>query len=176
MIIKETKIKDAFLIEAEEISDERGFFARIFCHEEIEKLGFSFHIMQSSYSYNKKKGTVRGMHFQIAPHEEIKIVTCLQGAIYDVIIDLRKDSESYGQWQAFELNSYLKSLIIPKGCAHGFQALEDETLLFYQISEKYHPECSRGIRWNDSFCKITWPLPITVIAKKDQEFIPWNNV
>ena len=173
MRFTETKLKDAYIIELEPIEDKRGFFARSFCQEEFKKLGLNFDIVQSSISYNKKKGTLRGMHYQKAPHEEAKLVRCITGAIYDVIIDLRVGSPTRCQWIAFELTAKnYKALYIPEGLAHGFQTLEDETVVFYQISQFYHPECERGIRWDDSIFKIEWPeVNKRIISDKDQSYL-----
>ena len=150
MIFKETKLKGAYIIELELLEDERGFFARSFCIDEFKKNGIDFNIVQCNISYNKEKGTLRGMHYQIAPYEEAKIVSCIRGAIYDVIIDLRQESPIYCKWFAVELSAKnYKILYIPKGFAHGFQTLEDDTVVFYQMSEFFHPECTRGVRWDD---------------------------
>jgi len=172
LIFKETKLKGAYVIELEQLQDERGFFARSFCKEEFEEHGLNLHIVQCNISHNKKKGTLRGMHYQIAPHEEAKVVSCMRGSIYDVIVDLRPDSDTYCQWFAIELsaNNY-KMLYIPEGFAHGFQTLEDDTVVFYQMSELYHPECARGVRWDDLSFEIEWPSNLKVISKKDLSYV-----
>lgn len=168
MIFKETKLKGAFIIEPERLEDERGFFARTFCQKEFKKYGLNFSIVQCNISFNKKKGTLRGMHYQVAPHEEAKIVSCIRGAIYDVIIDLRKDSPTYCKWFAVKLTvENYKMFYIPKGFAHGFQTLEDDTMVFYQMSEFYHPECAQGARWNDPAFGIEWPVSVKIISEKD---------
>ncbi|MFX0134686.1 MAG: dTDP-4-dehydrorhamnose 3,5-epimerase, partial [Candidatus Hodarchaeota archaeon] len=150
MIFKETKLKDAYIIELEPMQDERGFFARSFCQKKFEEHGLNPCIAQCNISFNKKKGTLRGMHYQVAPHKEAKIVSCVRGTIYDVIIDLRPNSSTYCQWFAIELDAEdYKMLYIPEGFAHGFQTLEGNTVVFYHMSEFYHPECARGVRWND---------------------------
>jgi len=167
----ETKLKGAYIIEIEPIEDERGFFARTFCIEEFKKNGINFSIVQCNISFNKKKGILRGMHYQVAPYQEAKIVSCTSGAIYDVIIDLRKKSLTYCQWFAVELSAEAyKMLYIPEGFAHGFQTLEDNTAVFYQMSEFYHPECARGVRWNDPVFGIKWPLLVKIISKKDLSY------
>ena len=163
----ETELKGAYIIELEPMEDERGFFARTFCQDEFRKNGIDFNIVQCNISYNKSKGTLRGMHYQIKPYEEAKLVSCTSGAIYDVIIDLRPTSPTYCQWFSIELTAHDKMLYIPKGFAHGFQALEDHTVVFYQMSEFYHPECARGVRWDDSAFKIKWPLFERIMSKKD---------
>ena len=169
MIFTETKIKGVYVIEPDLLPDERGFFARSFCREEFQNLGLETDIVQCNISYNKKKGTLRGMHYQISPFEEEKIVSCSKGSIYDVAIDLRRDSPTYCQWAATELseNNY-KMMYIPKGCAHGFQTLADDSMVYYQMMEKYHPECARGVRWDDPRFKIEWYSNDIVISKKDQ--------
>ena len=167
----ETKLKGTYIIELEPMEDERGFFARTFCQDEFRKNGIDFNIVQCNISYNKKKGTLRGMHYQIAPYEEAKLVGCIRGAIYDVIIDLRVGSSTYCQWFAVELTEEnYKMLYIPKGFAHGFQTLEDNTVVFYQMSEFYYPECARGVRWDDSTFEIEWPLSEQVMSKKDLSY------
>lgn len=164
----ETKLKGAYIIELETKEDERGFFARSFCHEEFEKNGLNPNIVQCNISYNKEKGTLRGMHYQVAPYEEAKLVSCTSGAIYDAIIDLRQDSSTYCQWFTVELSAKNhKMLYIPEGFAHGFQALEDNTTVFYQMSEFYHTECARSVRWDDPVFEIEWPLSVKIISEKD---------
>lgn len=171
MIFIETKLKGAFIIEPEPLEDERGFFARSFCQKEFKEHGLNPCIVQCNISYNKKKGTLRGMHYQVAPHEEAKLVSCIRGAIYDIIIDLRPNSPTFKQWIAVELTAdNRRMLYIPEGFAHGFQTLEDNTEVFYQMFEFYHPEASRGVRWNDSAFRIVWPNDIIVISDKDREY------
>jgi len=171
VLFKETKLKGAYIIEIETAEDERGFFARSFCQKEFEEHGLNFRIVQCSLSYNKKKGTLRGMHYQVAPYEEAKLVSCIRGAIYDVIIDLRADSPTYYQWFAVELTAdNYKMVYIPAGFAHGFQTLDDNTTVFYQMSEFYHPECARGVRWDDPAFGIEWPIKNYIISAKDRKF------
>ena len=167
----ETPLKGAYIIELEPIEDERGFFARSFCKEEFKRHGIEFEVAQCNISYNKKKGTLRGMHYQAPPHEEGKLVSCIKGAICDVIIDLRPDSPTYCKWFAVELTAKnYKMLYVPKGFAHGFQTLEDNTVVFYQMSEFYHPECARGVRWNDPAFGIEWPISNPIMSEKDKSF------
>lgn len=169
MIFTGTKIKGIYIIDPEPLTDERGFFARSFCEEEFRKMGIAGRIVQCSISYNKKKGTMRGMHFQIFPHEEEKIVSCTQGTIYDVVLDLRKDSATYCQWVAVELSAdNYRMVFIPKGCAHGFQTLVDNTVVYYQMTEVFHPESASGVRWNDPVFGIQWVLDETIISEKDK--------
>ncbi|MEW5802912.1 MAG: dTDP-4-dehydrorhamnose 3,5-epimerase [bacterium] len=171
MKFTETRLKGAYSIEVEPIYDERGFFGRYWCRKEFEKQGIDFTIVQCNISYNKKKGTLRGMHYQAAPHEEAKLVSCIRGAIYDVMIDLRPDSPTYGQWHAGELCAENhKMFYIPKGFAHGFQALEDKTEIFYQMSEFYYPECAYGVRWDDPIFGIEWPLKNVTLSDRDKSY------
>lgn len=164
-----TEFLGLYLIEYEKLEDERGFFARTFCQEKFHEQGINTQIIQCSISYNRQKGTLRGMHYQIPPFEEAKLVRCVKGAIYDLVIDLRPASMTYKKWVAFELSAH-NSLYIPKGFAHGFLTLEKDTEVFYQISEKFSPEHARGIRWNDPTFSLSWPLPISVISQKDQNY------
>lgn len=177
MIFTETKIKGVFIIEPELLTDERGFFARSFCKDEFRDHGLETDIVQCNISYNKKKGTLRGMHYQAPPFEEAKIVSCTKGSIYDVVLDLRKDSATYCQWIAVELtNENYKMVYIPKGCAHGFQTLKNDSVVFYQMTEYFHPECAKGIRWDDSAFGIVWPQKNRIIiAKKDQSFLEFGK-
>jgi len=171
MIFTETALKGAFVIELEKNEDERGFFARTFCRKEFEAYGLNPNLVQCNISFNEKKGTLRGMHYQTAPHEETKLVSCIRGAIYDVIIDLRPDSPTYCQWFAVELSAEnYKMLYVPGGFAHGFQTLEDNTVVFYQMSEFYHPECARNVRWDDPAFGIGWPLSGRIMSKKDMNY------
>jgi len=171
MIFKETKLKGAFIIEPERLEDERGFFARTWCQREFEAHGLNPRLVQCNISFNKKKGTLRGMHYQIAPYEETKLVRCTMGAIFDVIIALRPDSPTFKQWVAVELTAENRRMLsIPEGFAHGFQTLEDNTEVFYQMSEFYHPECARGVRWNDPAFGTEWPLSDPILSDKDRSF------
>jgi dTDP-4-dehydrorhamnose 3,5-epimerase len=168
MIFTETKIRGAFVVQPERLEDERGFFARTWCQREFAARGLTPTLVQCSTSFTKTKGTVRGMHFQIAPHEETKLVRCTTGTIYDVIVDLRPTSETFLQWTATQLTaSGGTSLYIPEGFAHGFQTLEDNVEVFYQISEFYHPESARGLRYDDPAFGIAWPLSVSKVSAKD---------
>jgi dTDP-4-dehydrorhamnose 3,5-epimerase len=172
MIFQELSLPGAYLILPELREDERGFFARAFCQKELSSVGLHSHFVQNNISYNKKKGTVRGMHFQEAPHEEVKIVRCMSGAIYDVIIDLRPSSSSYKKWIGVELNATERMMIyIPKGFAHGFQTLQDDSEVFYWISDYYMPSSAKGYCWNDPSFNIRWPLPVEFISHRDQTFV-----
>lgn len=177
MIFTETLLKGAYIIELEKLVDERGFFSRVYCDREFEEHGLNTHYVQSNISYNCKKGTLRGMHRQLSPYEEIKLVRCVKGSIYDVILDLREDSETYLQWYAVELtqNNH-KTLYIPEGLAHGFLTLEDDVEVFYQHSQFYTPEVNGSVRWDDPAFGISWPgADNFVISNNDQkwpDFIP----
>ena len=172
MVFKETELKGAYIIEVEPIEDERGFFARSFCVKEFEKCGLNPYIAQCNISYSEKKGTLRGMHYQVAPHQEAKSVRCTMGAIYDVIIDLRPDSPTFKQWIEVQLTKENRRILyIPEGFSHGFQTLEDQTEVFYQMSEFHYPECARGVRWNDPAFGIFWPGDIQIISIGDQQYI-----
>jgi len=171
MIFKEARLKGAYITEIEPLEDERGFFARTFDQKEFEERGLNPCIVQCNVSYNKKRGTVRGMHYQIAPYQEAKLVCCTKGAIYDVALDLRLDSPTLKQWIAVELTAENRRMLyIPEGFAHGFQTLEDNTEVFYQMSEFYHPESAKGVRWNDPAFGIVWPDDIRVISDKDRQY------
>jgi len=168
MIFTETKLKGAFIIEPEKIEDERGFFARAWDKKIFEEKGINSNFVQANISFNKKKGTLRGMHYQAEPYEEAKLVRCIRGRVYEVMIDLRKNSETFMEWMGVELGAEnYKMLYVPEGFALGFQTLEDDTELFYQMSQFYMPEYSRGVLWNDEAFKIAWPLEPTVISKRD---------
>jgi dTDP-4-dehydrorhamnose 3,5-epimerase len=161
----------AYLIEPDPIADERGYFARTFCREKFKEKGITAHLEQCSFSFNHKKATLRGMHFQKEPHGEAKLVRCTQGKIYDVIIDLRPHSPTYKKWEGVILSAENRhALFIPEGFAHGFQTLEDKTEVFYQISYPYVPSHASGVRWNDPAFAITWPLEVSVISCKDQQY------
>ena len=171
MIFKETKLNGAYIVEFEPQADDRGFFARSFCKKDFEEHGLNPCVVQCNVSYNKKKGTLRGMHYQVAPYQEAKLVRCTMGAIYDVMIDLRPESHTFKQWVGDELTAQnCKMLYIPQGFAHGFQTTEDKTAVFYQVSEFYHGECERGVRWDDPIFRIKWPLPVAIISQRDSQF------
>jgi dTDP-4-dehydrorhamnose 3,5-epimerase len=172
MIFIETKLKGVFIIEPERLEDERGFFARTWCKREFEAHGLNSRLVQSSLSFTRKMGTLRGMHYQAAPYEDARLVRCTTGAIYDVALDLRSASLTFKQWTAVELTAdNRRMLYIPEGFAHGCQTLEDNTEVFYQMSEFYHPECVGGVRWNDPTFNILWPAACKrIISAKDQQW------
>lgn len=172
MIFQGCKLEGVRLIIPEKKTDNRGFFARSFCVQELQRQGIDFAIKQCNYSFNEKKGTLRGMHYQNPPFLEKKIVTCMKGKIYDVVVDLRKDSRTYLKWEAFELSEEnLYSVYIPEGLAHGFITLEDNTFLFYEMSEYYVKGQERGIRYDDPKIGIEWPaIKKVIISDRDMNF------
>ena len=176
MIFRETPLPGAWVLEPERFADERGFFARTFCRRDFAARGLEPAVAQCSVSYNHRRGTVRGLHFQIAPHEEVKLVRVTRGALWDVIVDLRPGSPTLRKHFAIVLSADLgNQLYVPKGMAHGFQTLEDATEVSYQISEPYAPEAARGYRWDDPAFAIPWPEPATVISEKDRS-LPFFSV
>ena len=168
MIFRETTLKGAFVIEMEKFEDKRGFFARAWCQKEVEANGLVSRVVQTNISFNKKRGTLRGMHYQVAPYEQVKLVRCTAGAIYDVIIDLRPDSPTFRKWTGVELTAENYTMLyVPENVAHGFQTLEDNTEVTYQVSQFYSPESERGVRYDDPVFQVEWPLPVEVISEKD---------
>jgi len=171
MILKETSLKGAFIVDPERREDVRGFFARTWDREEFQARGLSPKLVQCSISFNSKKGTLRGMHYQAKPHEEAKLVRCTMGAVYDVIIDLREDSPTFTKWLGLDLTAdNHRMLYIPEGFAHGFLTLEDRTEVFYQMSQIYVRDSARGVRWNDSTLGIRWPTAVRVISDRDKNY------
>ncbi|MDH4230745.1 MAG: dTDP-4-dehydrorhamnose 3,5-epimerase [Nitrospirota bacterium] len=171
MIFHETKLKGAYIIEVEKRVDERGFFGRSWCKREFEENGLNPNAAQANVSCNKRKGTLRGMHYQAAPYGETKLVRCTRGAIYDVIIDMRPDSPTCRQWIGVELTEgNYTMLYVPEDFAHGFQTLEDDTEVIYQVSQFYTPGSERGIRYDDPAFRIDWPLEVRVISEKDRNW------
>lgn len=163
-----TEIEGAFLIELKPIHDERGFFARTFCRDEFAAHGLEVEIVQCNLSSNKLRGTLRGLHFQAEPVAEAKIVSCARGAIFDVIVDLRPESASYGRSFCTDLDAEQHRLLYaPKGCAHGFQTLAPDTMVAYQMTAAYRPEAAHGVRWNDPTLAIPWPLPEPILSPRD---------
>ncbi len=169
MIFRETTLKGAWIIEPERLEDGRGFFARTWCRDEFEARGLSPDFVQCNVSYNRRRGTVRGLHYQDAPHAEAKLVRCTRGAIFDVLVDLREGSDTYLNWAAAELTADNRKMVFaPEGVAHGFQTLDDDTEVFDQMSEPYHPEWARGVRWDDPGLAIAWPLPEGIVSDRDR--------
>lgn len=171
MLFHKTDLPGVFKIHLEPCSDDRGFFARSWCQKEFETQGLYKGPVQCNVSFNRRKGTLRGIHFQASPHTESKLVRCTKGAIYDVVLDLRAASPTYKNWIAVLLTAENRQMIyIPEGCGHGFLTLEDETEVFYQMSEFYHPESARGVRWNDPAFQIVWPEQVEVISDRDRTY------
>lgn len=171
MLITETKLKGAFVIELERFEDVRGFFARAWSNREFEAHGLNASFVESNVSFNKKKGTFRGMHYQLPPYEQVKLVRCTRGSIYDVIIDLRRDSPTFKQWFALEMTSENHlSLYVPGEFAHGFLTLQDNTEVFYQTSVHYAPEHGRGVRWDDPVFGIDWPIDDMLMLPRDRDY------
>ena len=171
MIFTETKLSGAFLIELERYEDERGFFARNWSQREFEERGLVSNFVESNISFSRKQGTLRGMHYQLAPWGQVKLVRCTSGSIFDVIIDLRPDSPTFKQWAGAELTAQNRSMLyVPLDFAHGFQTLEDNTEVTYQVSAPYRPESSTGVRWNDPAFEIPWPEADRVIIARDRNY------
>jgi len=176
MIFTETKLKGAYVIDIKKIEDERGFFARGWCQDEFETHNLNPQIVQLNIGFNPRRGTLRGMHFQIAPKEEAKLVRCTRGAIYDVIIDLRPNSPTHRQWLGVELTeANYRMLFAPEGFAHGYQTLSDNTEIYYQTSEFYAPKLASGVCFDDPAFGIAWPVPIEIISKQDQNWPPYSS-
>ena len=171
MKFESTPINGAFVVQLNKIEDERGFFSRIFCQEEFEAHGLSNQVVQSNLSHNTHKGTVRGMHYQIAPALETKLVRCIRGSIIDIIVDMRPESSTFKQHFSIKLDDTGgTALFVPCMCAHGFQTLEDNTDVMYMVSGMYTPECERGLRHDDPQLGIHWPSPVEHISDKDQQW------
>jgi len=171
MKFTETKLKGAFIVEIEKLTDDRGFFARAWCRKEFEAHGLTSAVVQANVSFNRKRGTLRGMHYQIAPFQESKLIRCTRGAIYDVIIDLRPESPTYRQWIGVELTADNYTLFfVPEDFSHGFITLMDDTEITYQVSQFYTPGSEKGIRFNDPTFNIQWPLEVSVISDKDSNW------
>jgi len=172
MIFTETKLKGAFIVEIEKREDERGFFARAWCEREFETHGLSARWVQANIAFSKQKGTLRGLHYQVAPYAEVKLMRCVRGAMYDVIVDLRPESSTYLQWLGVELTSdNHRALYIPAGFAHGYQTLVDDTETFYPVSQFYTPGFERGVRWDDPAFGIEWPeVDERTISAKDRSW------
>ena len=177
MIFNKTKLNDACIIDLNKLEDERGFFARAFCLKEFEEHAIKMPIAQANVSYSRSKQTLRGMHYQTKPYDEAKLIRCTQGGIYDVIIDVRPDSSTYGEWIGVELTKQnYRMLYVPEGFAHGFITLEDDTEVTYQVSEFYTPGAEQGIRWDDPAFNIEWPLEPKVISEKDKIWPDYKEV
>lgn len=176
MIFTETSLEGAYVISLEKRQDERGFFARYFCESEFAQKMLNTNWAQVNNSLSVSKGTLRGLHLQTPPFSEVKLVRCVKGAIWDVIVDLRHNSATYGKWFASELNDNNRNMMyVPKGFAHGFISLEDNSEIIYMVSNPYNPSAEKTLRWNDPFHNIQWPIRPTVISDKDQNVPDWDN-
>jgi len=176
VIFTKTKLAGVFVLDPEQIADERGFFARAWCQSEFEAHGIDQRLVQCNISFNRRKGTLRGLHYQRAPHEETKVVRCTKGAVFDVAVDLRRESPTFKQWvgETLSADNY-RILVIPPGCAHGFLTLEDRTEVFYQMSAYYSPKHAAGVRWNDPAFGVRWPSEVVVIADRDRNYPDFNR-
>ena len=171
MLFRSTELQGAYVIELQRFEDPRGFFGRSFCRKEFMDHGLNPCVEQCNVSFNKRRGTLRGMHYQAAPYQEAKLVRCTRGAIFDAIIDLRRESPTFKRHFSLTLSEQnLLMLYIPEGFAHGFQTLEDDTEVFYQMSESFHPESARGVRWDDPAFGIEWPAAERILNDRDRNY------
>jgi dTDP-4-dehydrorhamnose 3,5-epimerase len=176
MIFQEMKIGGAFVLEVEKVEDERGFFARSWCQKEFQMHSLVSHLVQANISFNKQKGTLRGMHYQARPYGEAKVVRCTRGMIFDVIIDLRPESVTFKQWIGVELTAdNYRMLYVPENCAHGYITLEDRTEVTYLVSQFYHRELERGVRYDDPVFGVKWPIKVQVVSEKDKS-LPYVSI
>jgi len=176
MTFTETPLAGSYVVELKPFADDRGWFARYYCKNSFAEIGHTKEWVQMNHSVSYAKGTIRGMHFQVEPYREIKMVRCIAGAVFDVIIDIRKDSATFLQWFGVELSAENKRMLyIPEGFAHGFQCLSDNCELLYHHSEFYQPGAEAGIRYDDPFIDIQWPLPVTVLSGRDASHPLFNN-
>ena len=175
MQFQTTQLEGVFLIDLVPIKDDRGYFSRTFCQNEFREAGLVTEFAQQNTSHSIYKGTMRGLHYQITPHAETKLLRCIKGSIYDVVVDLRKDSPTYMQSQGFTLrHDVFTQIYVPEGFAHGFLTLEDDTAVSYLASAFYTSEAERGVRWNDSMVKVEWPVPIAHVTEKDSNWPDYN--
>jgi dTDP-4-dehydrorhamnose 3,5-epimerase len=167
----QTELAGAYRIETQKAEDQRGFFARAWCEREFAEAGIGRDFVQSNFSHSVEKGTLRGLHYQLAPYQEAKLVRCIRGSLFDVLVDLRANSPTYKRWVGIELSeSNNTAVFVPEGFAHGFLTLEPDTIAFYQVSQYYTPEAERGFRYNDPAFDIAWPEPIEIISPKDENW------
>ncbi len=175
MIFQETPLTGAYVIEPERIKDHRGFFARVWCKNELRQQGLETELAQTNVGFSYRKGTLRGLHFQEPPHTEVKIVRCTRGSVFDVIVDLRPESPSYKRWFGVELSEEnCKMIYVPEGCAQGYITLTDNAEIYYHTSEFYHPESERGVRWDNSAFDFRWPMAPSVISRRGRAFPDWK--
>ena len=176
MIFEKADFEGVYIIEIEKHQDSRGFFARSWDKNEFKLKNLNSNLTQCNISFNHKKGTLRGMHYQTQPYQEAKLIRCTRGSLFDVIIDLRNNSKSFKKWLSFELNEKNHNMLyIPEGFAHGFQTLEDHTEVFYQMTQNYIPNSANGVRWNDPVFNIDWPIKKPILSEKDQKFSDFNQ-
>ncbi len=177
MIFTETKLKGAFIIEIKQLQDDRGFFGRSWCKKEMEEHGLNGNVVQANTSFTKLKGTIRGLHYQKYPYSETKLMRCTKGAIYDVIIDLRKESPTFMQWLGVELREdNYKMLYVPENFAHGFVTLTDNSEVTYLVTQFYTPGAEAGIRYDDPQFNINWPVPVEIVTDKDRSHPDFNQI
>lgn len=176
MIFTQGPLQGPTIIDLEKHQDDRGFFARAYCQREFAEQGLAQDMVQTNVSFSAKRGTLRGMHYQKPPHQEAKLVRCTRGALYDVVVDVRPDSDTYGQWMGVELSADTHRMFyVPEGFAHGFLTLADETEVTYQVSEFYTPEAEEGLRYDDPALGIEWPISVQVISEKDRSWPPFAS-
>lgn len=177
MKFQETQLAGVWSIETEPHVDERGFFVRTYCEREFSERGLNTSWLQNNLTLTKKRGAIRGMHYQAEPDPEVKLIRCVTGAVFDVVVDIRKDSETYGRWQSFELSEEnAMELYVPGGFAHGFQCLTDDCRLFYQMSSVYDSGLARGVRWDDPELSISWPLEESFLSSRDRELPSFSSL
>jgi dTDP-4-dehydrorhamnose 3,5-epimerase len=177
MTFHEIKLPGVFEVRLEPNSDERGFFARAWCQREFEAHGLDTCVVQCNISFNTRRGTLRGIHYQAAPHAESKLVRCTRGAVYDVVVDLRSNSPTYRDWMAVVLTAEMRNLVyVPRGCGHGFLTLEDDAEVFYQMSQFYNAESARGVRWDDPAFQIVWPEKVAMISERDRTYPDFESL
>jgi dTDP-4-dehydrorhamnose 3,5-epimerase len=177
MRFEETRVEGAWIIRPERLEDDRGFFARTWDGKEFAARGLSANVAQCSISFNRSRGTLRGLHYQAAPHEETKLVRCTAGAIFDVAVDLRPDSPTFTDWVGIELSADNRAALhVPEGCAHGFLTLTDDAEIYYQMNEPYAPDAGRGVRWDDAAFGIVWPGDVSVITERDRTYPNFDAV
>jgi len=168
---EETPLRGAWVVDLAPIEDERGFFARSFCEKEFSERGLNPRVVQCNVSFNRRRGTLRGMHYQAAPHEEAKLVRCTQGAVWDVIVDLRPGSPTFKRWYGAELSAAnRRAFYVPEGMAHGFQTITEDAEVLYQMAASFRPESARGVRWNDPAFAIQWPIADPFMSERDRAF------
>lgn len=175
MRLEPTRIAGVWVVQAERRCDERGYFATVWDELEAGGAGLRMTVRQSAFAWNARRGTVRGLHYQVSPHAQAKLVSCQRGELLDVVVDLRSGSPTRGQWVGVHLDADpLRAIYVPEGCAHGYQTLQDETLVAYQLGARHHPELARGLRWDDPALGIEWPLEVASISLQDQGWAPFD--